>query len=43
MLCGFCHTAYAAVVYLVLRTDTDVMVRFVIAKTRVAPLQQMIP
>ena len=46
-LCGFCDAstqAYAAVVYLVLRTNSDVVVRFVVSKTRVAPLQtQTIP
>lgn len=43
-LCGFCDAsigAYAAVVYLVIQTDT---VKFVTSKTRVAPLQrQTIP
>ena len=46
-LCGFCDAstqAYAAVVYLVVRSDTRTVVRFVVAKTRVAPLQsQTIP
>ena len=46
-LCGFCDAstkAYAAVVYLVLRSETDCVTRFVAAKTRVAPLQsQTIP
>ena len=46
-LCGFCDVsmrAYAAVIYLRSKTDSSVMVRFVVAKTRVAPLQtQMIP
>ena len=45
-LCGFCDAstrAYAAVIYLVLRTSSNV-VRFVVSKTRVAPLQsQTIP
>ena len=45
-LCGFCDAstqAYDAVVYLVLRTNSGV-VRFVVSKTRVAPLQsQTIP
>jgi len=42
VLCGFCDAstrAYAAVVYLVLRTNTDTTVRFVVSKTRVAPLR----
>ena len=49
VLCGFCDAstrAYAAVVvvYLVARTDTQRAVRFVVAKTRVAPLQsQTVP
>ena len=46
-LYGFCDAstrAYAAVVYLLLRTETDSVIRFVAAKTRVAPLQgQTIP
>ena len=46
-LCGFCDAstrAYAAVVYLVLRTNSGAAVRFVVSKTRVAPLQlQTIP
>ena len=46
-LCGFCDAstrAYAAVVYLVLRSETCTTVQFVVAKTRVAPLQtQTIP
>ena len=46
-LCGFCDTstkAYAAVVYLLLKTETHSVVRFVAAKTRVAPLQgQTVP
>ena len=46
-LCGFCDAstrAYAAVVYIALKTKSGVMVRFVTAKTRVAPLKkQMIP
>ena len=46
-LCGFCDAstkAYAAVVYLLLKTETHKMIRFVAAKTRVAPVQaQMIP
>ena len=40
-LYGFCDAstkAYAAVVYLVLKTDTQNVVHFVAAKTRVAPL-----
>ena len=43
----FCNAsvkAYAAVVYLILKTEEKTFVRFVVAKTRVAPLQaQMIP
>ena len=46
-LCGFCDTstrAYATVVYLLARTGTQTIVRFVAAKTRVALLQsQTIP
>ena len=46
-LCGFCDAstkAYAAVVYLVLKTETRSSVQFVAAKTRVAPLKgQTIP
>ena len=46
-LYGFCDAstrAYAAVVYLLLKTETNSVVRFVAAKTRVAPLQgQTIP
>ena len=46
-LCGFCDAssrAYAAVVYLVLQSNSRTVTRFVIAKTRVAPLQtQTIP
>ena len=46
-LYGFCDTstkAYAAVVYLLLETETDRMVGFVASKTRVTPLQsQIIP
>ena len=46
-LCGFCDAstrAYAAVVYLVMKTSADTVVRFVTAKTRVAPIQtQSIP
>ena len=41
-LCGFCDAstrAYAAVVYLVLKTKEDTFVRFMVAKTRVALLQ----
>ncbi len=43
-LCGFCDAstrAYAAVVYLVLRAEGQTVVRFVAAKTRVAPLQPL--
>ena len=46
-LCGFCDAstqAFAAVVYLLLKTKTCSVVRFVAAKTRVAPLQpQTVP
>ena len=46
-LCGFCNAsikAYAAVVYLVLKTETRSSVQFIAAKTRVAPLKsQTIP
>lgn len=46
-LYGFCDAsvkAYAAVVHLVLKTEEKTFVRFVVAKTRVAPLQaQTIP
>ena len=46
-LYGFCDAstrAYAAVVYLVLRTEATTTVHFVVSKTRVAPLQaQTIP
>ena len=42
-LCGFCdasNKAYAGVVYLLLETSAGFSVKFVAAKTRVAPLQQ---
>ena len=42
--CGFCYAsnvAYAAVVYLVLKTSTGNHVRFVVSKTRVAPIQSV--
>ena len=46
-LCGFCDastSAYAAVVYLVIHTDVGRFVRFVVLKTRVAPVQhQTVP
>ncbi len=46
-LYGFCDAstrAYAAVVYLVMRTDAATTVHFVVSKTRVAPLQsQTVP
>ncbi len=46
-ICGFGDAstqAYAAVVYLVLQTNSSISVRFVVSKTRVAPLQfQTIP
>ena len=41
-LCGFCDastTAYAAVVYLVMKTPEDIFTQFLACKTRVAPLQ----
>ena len=47
MLHGFCDAsmhAYPAVIYLQLKADSSVTVQFVVAKTKVAPLQtQMIP
>ena len=46
-LCGFCDAsvqAFAAVVYLVMKTSCGTNVQFVVSKTRVAPLQsQTIP
>ena len=46
-LCGFCNAsvqAFAAVVYLVMKTRCGTNVQFVVSKTRVAPLQsQTIP
>ena len=46
-LCGFCDAstrAYAAVVYLVIRTGVNTRVQFLVSKTRVAPLQtQTVP
>ena len=46
-LCGYCDaslTAYAAVVYLLLETESGAYVRFVACKTRVSPLKkQTIP
>ena len=46
-LCGFCDTslrAYAAVVYLLIKTNTQRFVKFVAAKTRVSPIHgQTIP
>ena len=46
-LCGFCDAstkAYAAVVYLMLKSEASTTIQFVVAKTRVAPLQtQTIP
>ena len=44
-LCGFCDAsvnAYAAVVYLVVCTESGNLVKFVASKTRVAPLQRQI-
>ena len=43
-LCGFCDastTAYAAVVYLVSKTETSTHTQFLASKTRVAPLQTL--
>jgi len=43
-LCGFCDTstkAYAAVVYLVIKTDCGVKMQFIVAKTRVSPTQEL--
>jgi hypothetical protein len=46
-LCGFCDAsiqAYAAVIYLVVESDVNTEVKFLVSKTRVAPLQtQTIP
>ena len=46
-LCGYCDasvSAYAAVIYLLIESDHGVHMRFVVAKTRVAPLKkQSIP
>ena len=46
-LCGFCDAstrAYAAVVYLVVESDVKTKVKFLVSKTRVAPLQiQTVP
>ena len=46
-LCGFCDAslkAYAAVVYLMVQTKSGCSLRFVVSKTRVAPVQsQTIP
>ena len=42
-LTGFCDAsmgAYAAVVYLLVKSDVQAQIRFVAAKTRVAPMQQ---
>lgn len=41
---GFCDAskeAYAAVIYLVARSDSQVCVRFVVSKTRVVPRQEL--
>ena len=47
VICGFCDAsmqAYAAVVYMALKTRSGIAVRFVVSKTRVVPLQsQTIP
>ena len=43
-LCGFCDastTAYAAVVYLVAKTEMSTHTQFLASKTRVAPLQTL--
>lgn len=46
-LCGFCDAskqAYAAVIYLVIESDSNTEVKFLVSKTRVTPLQtQTIP
>ena len=46
-LCGYCDaslTVYAAVIYLLIETESDSYMRFVASKTRVAPLKkQSIP
>ena len=42
--CGFCDastTAYAAVVYLILKTQRSTHTQFIVAKTRVAPMQTL--
>ena len=41
-LCGFCDVstqAYAAVIYLVIESEINTEVKFLVSKTRVAPLQ----
>ena len=44
MFCDASVQAYAAVVYLVIESDVSTDVKFMVAKTRVAPLQaQTIP
>ena len=43
-LCGFCDastTAYAAVIYLVAKTETSTHTQFLASKTRVAPIQTL--
>ena len=43
-ICGYCDSAYAAVVYLWIETENGVLRKFVVAKTRVDPLKkQSIP
>ena len=42
ILCGFCDAsthAYAAIIYLVVETDINTEVKFLVSKTRVAALQ----
>ena len=42
-LCGYCDaslSAYAAVIYLLIETEDKTHMRFVVAKTRVAPLKK---
>ena len=43
-LCGFCdasRTAYAAVIYLLMKTQTRMYTQFLVAKTRVAPVRML--
>ena len=44
VLCGFCDasiTAYAAVVYFVMKTQRNTHTQFIVAKTRVASMQTL--